>query len=118
MRARELAWDILWKFFAKNKFSNHLLANTIEQNISFTDQDKTLVYRIVYGTLKNKLYLEYIANQFIDNRKINQKLQVILWMSIYQFRFLDCIPNYSIVNEAVNIGKKINPKCAGFVNAM
>ncbi|WP_338965495.1 MULTISPECIES: transcription antitermination factor NusB [unclassified Spiroplasma] len=117
MRARELAWDILWKVFAKNKFSNHLLAKTIELNASFTDQDKTLVYRIVYGTLKNKLYLEYIANQFIDNRKTNQKLQVILWMSIYQFRFLDRIPNYAIVNEAVNIGKKLNPKYAGFVNA-
>ncbi|MBW3058266.1 16S rRNA (cytosine(967)-C(5))-methyltransferase RsmB [Spiroplasma poulsonii] len=117
MRARELAWDILWKVFAKNKFSNHLLAKTIELNASFTDQDKTLAYRIVYGTLKNKLYLEYIANQFIDNRKTNQKLQVILWMSIYQFRFLDRIPNYAIVNEAVNIGKKLNPKYAGFVNA-
>lgn len=38
-------------------------------------------------------------------------------MSIYQFRFLDRIPNYAIVNEAVNIGKKLNPKYAGFVNA-
>ncbi|UZQ29850.1 MAG: hypothetical protein OHM56_12170 [Spiroplasma phoeniceum] len=38
-------------------------------------------------------------------------------MSIYQFRFLDRIPNYAIVNEAVNISKNINPKHAGFINA-
>jgi len=38
-------------------------------------------------------------------------------MSIYQFRFLDRIPNYAIVNEAVNISKNLNPKYAGFINA-
>ncbi|WP_425380380.1 16S rRNA (cytosine(967)-C(5))-methyltransferase RsmB [Spiroplasma endosymbiont of Stenodema calcarata] len=117
MLARELACDILWKVFANNKFSNHLLAKIIELDDSFTEQHKNLIYRIVYGTLKNKLYLEYIVNQFIDNKKTNKKLQIILWMSIYQFRFLDRIPNYAIVNEAVNIAKKINPNYAGFVNA-
>ncbi|WFG98811.1 16S rRNA (cytosine(967)-C(5))-methyltransferase RsmB [Spiroplasma citri] len=116
MQAREVAWNILWKIFAKNKFSNHLLSNIVEQNDNFIDQDKTLIYRIVYGTLKNKLYLEYIANQFIESKKTNQKLQILLWMSIYQFRFLDRIPNYAIVNEAVNISKSVSPKYAGFIN--
>ncbi|WP_374696206.1 transcription antitermination factor NusB [Spiroplasma endosymbiont of Polydrusus formosus] len=118
MQARELAWNILWKIFTKNKFSNQLLSNIIEQNDNFSDQDKTLIYRIVYGALKNKLYLKYIANQFINVNKTNQKLQVLLWMSIYQFQFLDRIPNYAIVNEAVNIGKMVNLKYAGFINAI
>ncbi|WP_338956080.1 transcription antitermination factor NusB [Spiroplasma endosymbiont of Polydrusus cervinus] len=30
---------------------------------------------------------------------------------------LDRIPNYAIINEAVNIGKTVNSKCAGFINA-
>lgn len=37
-------------------------------------------------------------------------------MSIYQFLFLDRIPNYAIVNEAINISKNINPKYASFIN--
>ncbi|WP_338956078.1 transcription antitermination factor NusB [Spiroplasma endosymbiont of Polydrusus cervinus] len=72
MQAKELAWNILWKIFGKNKLSNQLLSNIIEKNDNFSDQDKTLIYRIVYGTLKNKLYLEYIANQFINANKIKQ----------------------------------------------
>lgn len=30
--------------------------------------------------------------------------------------FLDRIPNYAIVNEAVNISKSVSPKYAGFIN--
>ncbi|WP_338992269.1 transcription antitermination factor NusB [Spiroplasma endosymbiont of Seladonia tumulorum] len=78
MQAREIAWNILWKIFAKNKCSNHLLSNIVEQNDDFTDQNKTLIYRIVYGTLKNKLYLEYIANQFIESVNCTMKCSTLL----------------------------------------
>ena len=45
-------------------------------------------------------------------------MDVLLTMSTYQLLFLDKVPSYAIVNDAVNIAKKINVKYAGLTNAV
>ena len=45
-------------------------------------------------------------------------MDVLLTMSTYQLLFLDKVPSYAIVNDAVNIAKKINAKYAGLTNAV
>ena len=117
MKTRQLCLDILYQIIVKKEFSNNLLNQMLIKYPDLSNQDKTLIFKIVYGTLKNKIYLEYVTNKFIDYHKTNQKLQILLWLSVYQFYFLDKIPNYAIVNEAVEISKTINIKVSGFINA-
>ena len=45
-------------------------------------------------------------------------MDVLLTMSTYQLLFLDKVPSYAIVNDAVNIAKRINVKYAGLTNAI
>lgn len=81
------------------------------------------MYRIlqknIYGILENKLYLEYIIGKLskIKLKKLDKKVLLILEIGIYNIHFLDR-KNYAIVNELVNLTKKISFKSKSFVNAI
>lgn len=110
----------LWIFNAlcavilEGTYSNLYLKKNLSQ-VSIKDQ--SLATRIFYGTLQNYHYSEYVWKQLV-NRKVNKKIQILLTMSVYQLLFLDKVPEYAICNDAVTIAKKIDPKAAGFVNAV
>lgn len=89
-----------------NKYANH--AN----NLSF-------LTKIVYGVLENKIYLDYMIRKLSSVRlkKIHKKILIILEIGFYDIHFLNT-KDYAIVNELVELTKEINPRSAGFVNAI
>ena len=60
----------------------------------------------MYGTIKNIMLLDYYLEPYLKIKKPEPWFQNLLRMSVYQLKFLDKVPNYAIVNEAVNIAKK------------
>ncbi|PPE04990.1 16S rRNA (cytosine(967)-C(5))-methyltransferase [Entomoplasma ellychniae] len=113
--SREIAFECLQKVFKHKAFSNILLNEISKKDIP--QKFKNLVFAIVHGTIINKILLEKTVSKLIDNKKTNLDIQILLWMSAYQIRFLKTIPLYAVVNEAVSIAKKINPRLSGLVNA-
>lgn len=81
------------------------------------EKDRALATRIFYGTIQNYRYCMQAWKPFVS-RKVNDKLAILLTMSCYQLLFLDKVPRYAIINDAVNIAKRIQPKAAGMVNAV
>lgn len=77
------------------------------------------VTRIVYGVLENKLYLDYMIRKLSSVRlkKIHQKVLIILEIGFYNIHFLNT-KDYAVVNELVELTKKINYRSAGFVNGI
>src|SRR5699024_3902494 len=74
----------------------------IELNI----QDGNLLVEIVYGTIERKLTVNYLLSPFKSkNKKMDYWVLTLLQMSVYQMRVLDKIPEYAIINEAVEIAK-------------
>lgn len=116
MKAREIAHNILCKVLIEKEYSNIQLSK-ISMQSDINEKDKHLIYKLVYGTIKNKIYLEYVTNKLINPKKTLYKIQILLWMGLYQFIFLSKIPVYAIVNECVEVAKTVNPHFAGFVNA-
>ncbi len=116
-KVREIAMHILFEVIHKKKYSNKLLA-LLDQKYLLMEKDKKLIYKIVYGTLQNKIFLEFIINNYINQNKSNDKIQILLWLSLYQIYFLNKIPPYAIVNEAVEIAKSVNKIYGNFVNAV
>ncbi|QEH62190.1 16S rRNA (cytosine967-C5)-methyltransferase [Spiroplasma chinense] len=116
MNARKKALDILYEVFENNQFSNKLL-NKMALQKAMSKQDIAFIFKLVYGTIQYKIYLEYVVNKLIDPNKTNFKIQILLWMSFYQIKFLET-PIYSVVNEAVEISKKIDSHLSGFVNSV
>lgn len=81
------------------------------------EKDQALATKIFYGTIQNYRYCQYVLQQFCT-KKTSRSLEILLCMSIYQLKFLDKVPSYAIVNEAVLLAKKKSQKQANFVNAI
>ena len=101
MLAREKAWECLCEICIQKQYSNLYLRKALED---VSEMDKALVSEIVYGTLQHHLYLHYQWEDLVS-KKVKQKIALLLDMSIYQLFFLDRVPEYAIVNDAVEIAK-------------
>ncbi|HHU28859.1 TPA: 16S rRNA (cytosine(967)-C(5))-methyltransferase RsmB [bacterium] len=117
MNVRLIALNALIDIISKKGYSNLVVNQTINKS-NLSPQDRSLLTKIVYGTLQNYYLLEWEVNKYISN-KTNSKIKLLLLMSCYQLRFLDNVPSYAIINEAVSITKVIHCSwAAGFVNAV
>lgn len=104
---RKVAADVVEAVLIKGSYSNIVL-NTKLNNSNLDDRDKALTTEIVYGTLKYRYTIDIILSSFLT-----QKLQVmdsfivsLLRISIYQINYLDKVPSFAVVNEAVELSKK------------
>lgn len=111
---RKWIWKALDEVVNKEVYSNLYLRNHLHE---VDEKDRALATRIFYGTIQNYRYCKACWSKYVKN-KLNPKMDVLLTMSTYQLLFLDKVPSYAIVNDAVNIAKKINVKYAGLTNAV
>lgn len=113
---RELALKSLVRWSESNSFSN-LEANTVLTRNSLSEADSSLYSMLFKGVIEKCIYLDYVINQYskIPSSKIDAETKNILRLSIYQLLFCDRIPEYSAVNEGVNLAKK---RSKGFVNGL
>ena len=109
MKAREYALKVLQQVFQENGYISLILRHS-----SFSKLDQAFISELVYGTVRNKTYLEYQWKQFAKN-KVSTYTTLLLDMSVYQLLYMDKTPNYAIINEAVDLAKKQDK---GFVNAI
>ncbi|AGK97315.1 16S rRNA (cytosine(967)-C(5))-methyltransferase RsmB [Clostridium pasteurianum] len=119
-KSREIAVKVLTGVFKDKSYSNILLGSSLNKS-NLEGKDKALTTEIVYGTLKYKYTIDKILSYFIkkDLRSIDIYILNILRSSVYQIRYLDRIPEFAAVNEAVEMTKKekgIGP--SKFVNAV
>lgn len=114
---RQLALEILLKYKQEGSYLN-LTINSYFSSYTLTKEQKDFITRVVYGTVQNMLYLEYMLEPSLKGRVKNYE-KMLLLMSLYQHYFMDSIPDYAIVNEAVNLAKKKKGmKTAQFINAV
>ena len=117
---RGLAVKILNRVERTDAYLDRLLDNEM-RNSELTGQDKALLYEIVHGVVRWMGRLDWILNGFYKGTfsKAIPNLKNGLRVALYQIMFLDRIPDYSAVNEAVEFVKKLQgPKPAGLTNAV
>ena len=115
MKAREKAFEALCEIVLKGQYSNLYLRKELSD---FNNADKALITSIVYGTMQHSMYLRYQWVHFVKD-KISEDMALLMDMSIYQFLMMDKVPEYAIVNEAVEIAaKKHKGKYKKMINAM
>lgn len=101
MNARGIAFDMLKDIFLHKTYSNLLLRKGLNQAKA---QDKGLITQIVYGTLQNYRLCRY---QWMDcvKKLPSDEVCIVLDMSVYQLLYMDKLPAYAIINDAVDITK-------------
>lgn len=84
-------------------------------------KDKSFANELIYGTMKWRLRLDYVLNQFSKTpvKKMKPFVRQLMRMSVYQLLFLDKVPASAAINEAVKImHKRKMSNLTGFVNGV
>src|SRR4029077_17110175 len=97
-----------------------LLDQTLKAK-SLSSPDRALLTELTYGTLRWRGRLDAHLAPLLRRplEKTDPFLKNLLRLSLYQFIFLDRIPDYAAVNEAVELTKsRAGGKAGGFVNGV
>jgi 16S rRNA (cytosine967-C5)-methyltransferase len=116
---RKKAVDLLILTEKEGSFSDLILNNLIKTT-DIESKDRRLLTEIFYGTLRNKIRLDSIIYSSTDReKKIDVLVLNVLRVSVYQLLYLDRVPDFAVIDEAVKIVKRSKKKfLAGFVNAL
>jgi 16S rRNA (cytosine967-C5)-methyltransferase len=82
------------------------------------EEDRALANELAFGTLRHREEIDQIVRETYtgDFTPMDLIVKNILRVAVYQYLFLDRIPVYAIVNEAVNLGRTIKEK--SLINAV
>lgn len=117
MNVRELALEAYTRITEEGGYSNIVL-NDIIKNNEMESADRGLLTEIVYGTISKRLTIEFYIKPYI-NTKVRRWQRNLLYLSVYQIVWLERVPNYAVINEAVDISKNIGgPGHANVVNGI
>jgi 16S rRNA (cytosine967-C5)-methyltransferase len=117
---RALALEILTRVDARRSYADRLLDSALEKN-DLEPRDRGLVTELVYGTLRWRGRIDWIAAQFLTRPLAGMKpgLLNLLRLTLYQVLFLSKVPEYAAVHEGVELAKLVGGQGAGaLVNAV
>lgn len=116
---RALSLDIVMEVLEKQGFSNHVLNAVLSKYQYLEKQERSFISRLSLGTIEKAPLLDEIINSYSKTKVKKQKpvIRNILRLSVYQFYFMDNVPESAVVNEAVKLAKKRGfAGLSGFVN--
>ena len=120
MAARDTALRVLIACRKRAAWSNGVLKDMIAKD-KLDKREAALATRLCYGTMQNKLLLDFYLGQLVTGsiKRVQPIVRDVLRLGLYQLYFTDKIPDSAAVNEAVEQAKKYGgKKAAGLVNAV
>ncbi len=118
---RELVLDILVQHEKSGTFAEDLLHGSMDSHEELTGTQRAFMKRLMEGTIERKIELDKVVQNHLKRPDVRLKTEIrcLLLMSCYQILYMDAVPDFAAVNEAVRILKKRGRKeQAGFVNGV
>ncbi|UOF89201.1 16S rRNA (cytosine(967)-C(5))-methyltransferase RsmB [Fodinisporobacter ferrooxydans] len=118
--AREVALQTLLRVEQEQAYSNLALQSELSGNRQLKQVDRAFVTEIVYGTMQRLHTIDTMLAKFLKQPllKLDGEVRNLLRLSVYQLVFLDRVPAFAAINEAVEIAKLRNRRASGFVNGV
>lgn len=103
--ARSLAAQGLRDVLENGEKSHVVLASMYRDGEELTDADRRLMTRLFEGTLERLLLLDHLLDRVCSRPVSRQKpyLRTVMRMTAYQLCFLDSVPPYAAVSEALRL---------------
>jgi 16S rRNA (cytosine967-C5)-methyltransferase len=117
---RKFAVDILVRVDIDKAYADILLGQVLDRG-TVSEKDRSLLTEIVYGTLRWRGRLDSYLKQLTRRplEKTDPFIRNLLRLTLYQIDFLDRIPEYAAINEAVNLARAhAGNRISGFVNGV
>lgn len=104
--------EALLKIDQGGAYSHLLLNQILNQHQNLDPRDRHLITEIVYGTIQHQRWIDFQLEPFLKQKidKLEPWVKQLLRLSVYQFLFLDRVPDRAIVHEAVEISKQLGHK--------
>lgn len=119
--ARRIALDVLRRVEAEGAFATLALTHAIERAPQLSAEDRALITELVYGAIRFRRNLDFAlaAHSRRPLNKIEPGLLRVLRLAAYQLMFLERIPDFAAVDEAVSLASILRgSRAAGFVNGV
>ena len=97
-------------------YTNIVVSDTIK-HANFTDYEKRLYTKLVYGVVENKILLDYLVQPLTSGKRIKPYLKNAIRVGVYSIDYLN-IQDHYIVNSLVQTVKKKDYKASTFLNAI
>ena len=119
--ARQLAREVLERVELEGAYANRALLAALDRAPAMAADERGLATEIVYGVLRRHGRLDRalaaMATSGLD--KLEPRVRIAMRMGAYQILFLDRIPAYAAVDDAVEACKQAGGRgVAGFANAL
>lgn len=118
---RAIALDIILQVMEEGGYCDRVLHRVLDKEYSLSKQERAFLTRLVEGTIERCIQIDYILNQFSKTPVIKMKpvIRGILRMAVYQFYYMDNVPDSAACNEAVKlVNKRHLHGLRGFVNGV
>jgi 16S rRNA (cytosine967-C5)-methyltransferase len=114
-----VALEVLLAVDTQEAYSNLALQSALARH-PLSPKDTALATEIVYGTVQRLNTLDYRILPFLKQPigKLDPWVRNLLRLSAYQLDYLERVPDFAIINEAVEIAKRRNSRLSGFVNGV
>jgi 16S rRNA (cytosine967-C5)-methyltransferase len=117
--ARAAAFDILLRVERDNSYASELLHSAAYERLSTPDH--ALATELVMGVLRwrSRLDDEIATSSSQSLSKLDVEVLIALRLALYQFRWLDRVPQRAALHESVELVKRARKRSAApFVNAV
>jgi 16S rRNA (cytosine967-C5)-methyltransferase len=119
-KARETALDLLIQVESQQAYSNLMLQQVLSES-RYSDPDRRLITELVYGVIQRANTLDYLLDRLVKkgSRSLQLWVHQLLRLGLYQLIYLDRVPAFAAIDEAVKIARKRgNRGIAGLVNGV
>src|SRR5262247_678019 len=116
--SREAAARVLERVETDASFADEALEAELTRR-RLEPRDAALATELAYGTLRWQRYLDWILAPHSRRRleALDARVRVLLRMTAYQIAFLERVPAFAAVNDAVTLAPRA-PGVSAFVNAV
>ncbi len=118
---RELVLDLLLEINEKGTFSHISVGNMLKKYQYLEKSERAFITRVTEGTMENLILIDYIIDLYstVKTNKMKPVIKNILRMGVYQFIYMDSVPNPAVCNESVKLTiKRGFGQLKGFVNGV
>ncbi len=119
LTAREAAYASLMRYHTQKKYANIELDTTIRR-FALEGAERALYTTLTYGVIERQITLDNTLASFCNRpfADLSDEVKTILRLGAYQMLYLDRVPDYAVVDGAVELCKKYCKKASGMVNAV
>lgn len=119
--AREVARQVLRRVRRELAYSNLALDAAFRRAPGLSSAERGLATELVYGVLRQQRRLDHVLARRASRplSRVDPDVLDVLRVGAYQLLFLDRVPRYAAVDQAVGTSRTLwGPPVGGFVNAV